>query len=59
MERPWKGRVPFQIFIGVIPRILDYIRNYREIPEDMLHKIAFMTEEKKMTIIREFIPVKI
>lgn len=34
--------------------ILDYIRNYREIPEDMLNKISFMTEDKKMDIIREF-----
>lgn len=38
----------------LLERILDYIRNYRELPEDMLNKIIFMTEEKKMIIIREF-----
>lgn len=34
--------------------IIDHIRNYREIPKDMIQKITFMTDDAKMSIIREF-----
>ena len=34
--------------------IIDHIRNYREIPKDMITQITFMTDDAKMSIIREF-----
>jgi hypothetical protein len=34
--------------------IIDCIRNYREVPPDILERITFMTNEQKMSIIREF-----
>ena len=34
--------------------IIDCIRNYREVPSSILERITFMTNEQKMSIIREF-----
>jgi archaellum component FlaC len=33
---------------------LDYIRNIRELPEDMLEKIELLDENSKMIIIKEY-----
>jgi len=34
--------------------IINCIRNYREVPSSILERITFMTNEQKMSIIREF-----
>ena len=33
---------------------LDHIRNFRELPEDMLEKIELLDENSKMIIIKEY-----
>jgi hypothetical protein len=44
----------FQKSVDDMTIIIDNIRNYREVPPDILERITFMTNEQKMTIIREF-----
>jgi hypothetical protein len=43
----------FQKKSDIMTIIIDNIRNYREIPAELLEKITFMTNEQKMTIIFE------
>jgi hypothetical protein len=44
----------FQQKSDIMTIIIDNIRNYREIPAELLEKITFMTNEQKMTIIFEY-----
>jgi hypothetical protein len=44
----------FQKSVDDMTIIIDNIRNYREVPPNILERITFMTNEQKMTIIREF-----